>query len=165
MKTLYQILGILLVAAVAGFGSNALRSGQLPVCSSAGMQSRADAAELPPHRISLEQAIALYRKDKAVFVDARPKTAYNSGHIKDALSLPWAKAEEQIPKLFESVPMETPVVTYCDGEACELSDMLAEFLKELGYTKARSLHNGWSRWRENGMPAEVPADKTAQHGS
>ncbi|MFO7840380.1 MAG: rhodanese-like domain-containing protein [Desulfosalsimonadaceae bacterium] len=154
MKTLYQIFAILLIAAVAGFGSNALRSEQLPLYSREGMQSRADAAELPPFRISLERAIELYKQEKAVFVDARPKAAYNSGHIKGAISLPWQKAEEQFPKLLESVPMEKPVVTYCDGEACELSDMLAGFLEELGYKKAWSLHNGWSRWREKGMPAE-----------
>ncbi|MFP4226642.1 MAG: rhodanese-like domain-containing protein [Desulfobacterales bacterium] len=156
MKIISQIAVIICIAAITGFGVNAVRESGIMVYCQWELESQADAATSDPMRISLEKAAALYEEDAAVFIDARPESAYQSGHIKDALNLPWARAEEMCFEIFQDIPMDKPVITYCDGEACELSDFLAEFLKELGYTKARSLHNGWSRWQEKGLPQAYP---------
>jgi 3-mercaptopyruvate sulfurtransferase SseA len=46
------------------------------------------------------------------------------------------------------------LITYCDGESCDLSHELALFLRELGFQDVRVLVNGWTVWREAGLPAE-----------
>lgn len=156
MKVIYQMTAILGLALIAGFGFNAVRSDGILVYCQWNTESRADAATTHPLRISLTKAARLYKKDKAVFIDARPVSAYKSGHIKGALNLPWAKAEEVCFKILKGIPMDKHIVTYCDGKSCELSDFLASFLNDLGYKNAKSLHNGWSRWQETGLPKAYP---------
>ena len=156
MKIIYQIAAIIGVAAIIGFGVNSIRDDGIMLYCQWPIESQADAATTNPMRVSLEKAVKLYKQQNAVFIDARPETAYQTGHIKGALSLPWARAEEMCFKILQDIPMDRPIVTYCDGEACELSDFLASFLKDLGYKNAKSLHNGWQRWQEKGLPQAYP---------
>ncbi len=152
MKALSQIIGIFFLVGVAGFGSNMFRSDSLHLWRPVHIESRANASEIDRLSISLKQAEQLYQTDQAIFVDARPGSAYQSGHIKGAINLPWQQAEERVLEIVERIPMDKPVVTYCDGDACNLSHHLAKFLKDLGYARARSLHNGLSRWQAMGLP-------------
>jgi len=156
MKIIYQIIAIISVAAIIGFGANSIRDDGIMVYCQWPIESQADAATTNPMRISLEKAAKLYNQQNVVFIDARPEAAYQSGHIKGAFSLPWARAEEMCFKILQDIPMDRPIVTYCDGEACELSDFLASFLKDLGYKNAKSLHNGWQRWQEEDLPQAYP---------
>ena len=156
MKIIYQIAAIVGIAVIAGFGINAVRDNGIMVYCHWELESQADAATADPLKIPLEKAARLYKQDNAVFIDARPESAYQSGHIKGALNLPWARAEEMCFEIVQDIPMDRPIVTYCDGEACELSDFLASFLKDLGYKNAKSLHNGWQRWQEKGLPQAYP---------
>jgi rhodanese-related sulfurtransferase len=153
MRIVYQIIGIAIVAAIAAFGSNTLRRDGILVYCPADIQSRADAAEKDPLAISLERAITLYKKNQAVFIDARPESLYRECHIKGAVNLPWDRAEEQCFAVFQRIPLNKPIITYCDGEACQLGTFLASFLRDLGYENARALHNGLTRWRKHGLPA------------
>ncbi|MFW5901676.1 MAG: rhodanese-like domain-containing protein [Thermodesulfobacteriota bacterium] len=152
MRTLYQIIGIFILVGIAGFGSNMMRSEPLLVRGSPHLEAEASASEINTLRISLEQARELYNADQAIFIDARPEPAYRTGHIKDAINLPWQRAEEECFRVLEQIPMDRPIVTYCDGKTCDLSEHLARFFQDLGYTKARSLHNGLSRWQKKGLP-------------
>lgn len=156
MKIISQIAAIICIALITGFGVNALRDNGIRAYCQWNIESQADAATTDPLRIPLEKAAKLHEQDEAVFIDARPESAYQSGHIKGALNLPWARAEEMCFEILPDIPMDKPIVTYCDGEACELSDFLAEFLKDLGYTNAKSLHNGWRRWQEKDLPQAYP---------
>lgn len=156
MKTIYQIIAIAGLAIIAGFGANALRSDGIFVYCQKNIESRADTSSDNPLRISLARAESLYKENKAVFIDARPASEYQSGHIKGAINLPWAKAEEMCFEVLQNIPMDKPIVTYCDGETCELSDFLASFLNDLGYTNAKALHDGWGRWQENELPQAYP---------
>jgi rhodanese-related sulfurtransferase len=152
MRTLYQIIGIFILVGAAGLGSNAMRGEPLLFWGSPQLESEANASEINPLRISLEQAKKLYTTEQATFIDARPESAYRAGHIKDAINLPWQRAEDEFFRVVEKIPMDRPIVTYCDGKACELSDHLARFFRDLGYTRARALHNGLSRWQKKGLP-------------
>ena len=46
------------------------------------------------------------------------------------------------------------IITYCDGESCNLSKDLALFLESLGFTNVRVLVNGWTVWRDAGLIVE-----------
>ena len=49
---------------------------------------------------------------------------------------------------------ETPIITYCDGETCNLSHDLALFLRDMGFMNVRVLVNGWTAWHESRFPVE-----------
>ena len=53
------------------------------------------------------------------------------------------------------VSEERAVITYCDGETCELSMELAVFLRNAGYKNVKVLSNGWSVWKQDGLPVET----------
>jgi 3-mercaptopyruvate sulfurtransferase SseA len=46
------------------------------------------------------------------------------------------------------------LICYCDGENCELSHDLALFLANMGFEDTRVLVNGWTVWKEAGLPAQ-----------
>ena len=156
MKIIFQIAIIIGISAILGFSVNCVRSDGILIYCQWHAESQADAATSDPLRISFEKAADLYKKNEAVFIDARPASEYESGHIKGAINIPWGNAEEMCFKIFQKIPLEKPIVTYCDGPACELSDFLAEFLQDIGYKNAKALHDGWGRWLENGLPQTYP---------
>jgi len=108
--------------------------------------------------IPLEEVEALFFARMALFLDARPPDQYAAGHIQGALSLPWDAFAETFPRVMASVPRETTIVTYCDGETCGLSKDLAFALLQEGYFNVRVLVNGWTLWQQNNMPVETGGD-------
>ena len=54
----------------------------------------------------------------------------------------------------KDISVNTPIITYCDGENCELSHNLAKFLLDMGFTNVRILVNGWSKWQNADLPVE-----------
>ena len=156
MKRIYQIFLIALISATVGFSANSVRNDPLPAWHPGDIEAGANSGEDDPLRISLEKAERLYKKDAALFIDARQESAYQAGHIKDAVNLPWQKAEAQFYEVIDNVPADKPIITYCDGESCELSDFLASFLQDIGYANAKALHDGWGRWQKKGLPQAYP---------
>lgn len=47
------------------------------------------------------------------------------------------------------------IITYCDGDTCNLSKELALLLENLGFSKVRVLVNGWTVWQNAGLPVEA----------
>lgn len=102
--------------------------------------------------ISLDQAKQLFDRKGAVFVDARPRSQYEDGHISSALNLPWQDATNTFVDLVVKLEEKDTLITYCDGEDCALSHDLAIFLKEMGFADVRVLVNGWTIWQDAGLP-------------
>lgn len=111
--------------------------------------------------ISLADAITLFQSGQAVFVDAREAEEYALGHIEGALALDPLSFGQDFPALRERMEGMT-VVTYCDGEHCELSHELAEQLKSMGLQDVRVLKNGWSLWRDQGLPTATGSQAAPQ---
>lgn len=102
--------------------------------------------------IGLDQAAQLWLTGAALFLDARDPSDYAAGHIGNALNLP---AQSFAQSFGEVAPVLTPsseLVLYCDGKECELSHHLAVSLRQAGYTNLHLLQNGWSAWRQAGLP-------------
>jgi len=49
---------------------------------------------------------------------------------------------------------DTLIITYCDGENCDLSHELAIFLRDMGFPNVKVLVNGWTVWQEMNLPVE-----------
>ncbi len=112
--------------------------------------------------ISLADAALLFRSGQAVFIDAREAGEYALGHIEGALSLDPILFGQQFPALREHLEGATTIVTYCDGELCELSHELAQQLLGMGLQDVRVLKNGWTLWRDQGLPTATGGQPTEQ---
>lgn len=89
-----------------------------------------------------------------ILVDARMGALYVRGHIPGAESLPAFTAPELLQVQSLSIRPDIPVVTYCDGGECELSESLAILLQEdVGCSEVMVLEGGFGAWVQAGLPA------------
>ena len=147
--SLPQVLGIVLIGIGAGLAGNQLSPRGLPLIAPARQTPKAEAF------IPLDQARQLRDRGDVFFRDAREPADYAAGHIGNALNLP---AQSFAQHFVEIAPLLTPasvLVLYCDGVDCELSHRLRESLRPLGYTNTHLLFNGWTAWRQAGLPVSA----------
>ncbi len=145
---------ILLLAAVAGLLINQARSNTLPLVADWVPEARLTTDTGNSMVVSLDEAGSLCLDKQAVFLDARSPRDYARGHIRCAQNIPWQSFDEYIDRIFDKIPEDARIVTYCDGEHCSLSEDLAKELVSMGYKKVQVLLNGWTRWLEAGLPVE-----------
>lgn len=154
-KVIWQSGAILLFAAILGLSCNQLRPGSLALVADWSPEARLNLESGDTMAISLEEAEELFHTQLAVFLDARSPELYAEGHIQRALNLPWDEFESRFANFMADIPPQTLIITYCDGETCNLSKDLAMSLFEKGYTNVRVLVNGWTLWQNKGLPIEV----------
>ncbi len=145
--TLFQMAGILAVSALLAAFSNAVRMDGLPLLGRGPSGESGAEGE-----ITLDQAAALHAAQQAVFLDARSAFEFDMGHIEGALSMPPEEFADVFPSLASRLTGGQTVITYCDGPRCPLSHQLAERLRAEGVARVFVLVNGWSLWRERGLP-------------
>jgi len=153
-NTIKQVLIIALIVLIAGFGSNKLRSDKIPFVEDWSAKSNLVTSSGENLEISLSEASNLFKKGEAVFIDARSRAEYDAGHVKGAKSLPYKEADLKFIEAMAGVSEESAIITYCDGETCELSMELAVFLRNAGYKNVKVLSNGWSAWKQNSLPVD-----------
>jgi sulfur-carrier protein adenylyltransferase/sulfurtransferase len=102
--------------------------------------------------IDASRAAELVEDADAVFVDVRERDEWDEGHIPGATHVPRGFLESRVEK---AVPdQSTPVVVYCASGA--RSAFAAKTLEELGYDDVVSLAGGFTDWKRNGFPTELP---------
>ena len=144
--TLPQALALVLLGAGVGLTVNQISPRGLPLITPA--QQTPKTGEF----ITLEHAKELWYASGVLFLDAREPDDYAAGHIGNALNLP---AQSFAQHFGDIAPLLTPnaeMVLYCDGIECDLSHRLRENLRQLGYTNTHLFSNGWSTWRQAGLP-------------
>jgi rhodanese-related sulfurtransferase len=149
-----QILALVILSAVAALAANAFRADRLPLVGDWSVAARITTSTGERMDISMDVAEKLFFTDAAVFIDARSEEDYTRGHIQNARSLPWHEVDLRFMGVTEALDLEMPIVTYCDGETCELSHDLALFLRDAGFLNTRVLVNGWTLWQQAGLPVE-----------
>jgi rhodanese-related sulfurtransferase len=105
-----------------------------------------------PLLINLKQAYKLYQMD-VMFIDARDKADYTSGHIKNSLSLPFNDFD-LYKTILTKIPKSQTLISYCGGADCQLSKGLANRLFSLGYHNIYVFFGGWGQWKSSGYPIE-----------
>jgi rhodanese-related sulfurtransferase len=155
IKTSRQVLFIALIVLVAGFVSNRFRSDKIPLVENWSEKSNLVTSSGEKLEISLSEATNLFEEKKAVFIDARSREEYLTGHIKGAISLPYKEADWKFVEAMAGISEDSVIITYCDGQTCELSMELAVFLRNAGYKNVKVLSNGWTAWKQNGLPMET----------
>jgi len=85
-----------------------------------------------------------------LLVDTREESEWNAGHVAGAVHLSKGVIERDIET---SVPdKDTKLVLYCGGGF--RSALVADNLRQMGYTNAISLDGGWRALKASGLPLE-----------
>jgi molybdopterin/thiamine biosynthesis adenylyltransferase/rhodanese-related sulfurtransferase len=104
---------------------------------------------------------AVARGDDALFVDVREHDEWEEGHIPGALHVPRGNLESRIEGL---VPERSRrIVVYCAVGA--RSAFAAKALGELGYEDVASLAGGYTEWKRNGFPTQLPRSLSPEQRS
>jgi molybdopterin/thiamine biosynthesis adenylyltransferase/rhodanese-related sulfurtransferase len=102
--------------------------------------------------IGAAQARELVEEDEAAVVDVRERDEWEEGHLPRAVHIPRGNLESRIEG---AVPDKSrPVLLYCASG--NRSAFAAKTLEELGYENVLSLAGGFTDWKRNGLPFELP---------
>ena len=148
MQCIGRALILLVIAVGLGLVGNAISPRGIPLKTPAARSVRE--AEF----VSLPQATELWENGTAVFLDAREPKDFAAGHIANAFNLPAVSFEAHFDEIAPMLTPESHIVIYCDGTECELSHRVKERFGEMNFTNVQILFNGWTVWRDAGLPTE-----------
>ncbi|NJD34256.1 MAG: rhodanese-like domain-containing protein [Betaproteobacteria bacterium] len=95
-------------------------------------------------------------KSPYVLIDARPKRVADKGMIPTAINISDTDFDKNVDKL--PADKATPLMYYCGGLECVLSENSAEKAKKLGYTNVLTYPPGYPEWEKmHGAPAGAGA--------
>jgi len=102
--------------------------------------------------VDASRAAELRETDSPVFVDVRERSEWDEGHVPGAVHVPKSHLESRIE---QAVPdRDATVVVYCASGS--RSVFAAKTLEELGYENVVSLAGGFTDWKRNGFPFDLP---------
>ena len=102
--------------------------------------------------VGAAQARELVEEGEVAVVDVRERDEWEEGHLPRAVHIPRGNLESRIEG---AVPEKSsPVLLYC--AAGNRSAFAARTLEELGYENVFSLAGGYTDWKRNGFPFELP---------
>jgi rhodanese-related sulfurtransferase len=104
--------------------------------------------------------------DKAAYmlVDARPKRVAEKGMIPTAVNISDTEFDKNVDRL--PADKATPLIFYCGGLECVLSDKSAEKARKLGYTNVLTYPPGYPEWEKlHGAQAGAGAAARATGGA
>jgi adenylyltransferase/sulfurtransferase len=102
--------------------------------------------------VDASRAAELRETDSPVFVDVRERSEWDEGHVPGAVHVPKSHLESRIE---QAVPdRDAGVVVYCASGS--RSVFAAKTLEELGYENVVSLAGGFTDWKRNGFPFDLP---------
>ena len=156
-QILWQTIAFIALAMMIALAFNQWRSDRIPLVEAWSAEARLSDTTDDSLIINLEHAQMLFEQNKALFVDARPKSQYAAGHIKGAIRLPWQEIDRYFAEMAEQLDGldgTDTIIAYCDGQGCDLSHELALFLQEMGFSNVRVLINGWTVWQQAGLPTQ-----------
>jgi rhodanese-related sulfurtransferase len=85
-------------------------------------------------------------KASYLLVDARPRRVADKGMIPTALNISDTEFDKHVGKL--PADKATPLIYYCGGLECVLSDKSAEKARKLGYTNVLTYPEGYPEWEK-----------------
>ncbi|MGE0087281.1 MAG: rhodanese-like domain-containing protein [Desulfococcaceae bacterium] len=154
-KTIWQTAAIVLIGFAISIALNSVRTNGIPLVGDWSPEARITDKSGTSLIVSPEEVKNLFDAGQVLFLDARSGADYESGHIQGALNLPWQEFDDYFDRIMHQLPEDRTIVTYCEGETCELSKDLARALIEMGFANVRVLVNGWSVWKNMGQPVTV----------
>lgn len=110
-----------------------------------------------PTRVTWGEVRPLVEQSKVLLVDARPRAAYDAGHIPGAVSLPESSPETEFQAFQKQYGAEMPMVVYCTDLKCSKSMRVAVKLATwYHFRKVQFMPGGYQEWQES-QHGESPA--------
>ncbi len=94
------------------------------------VETRKPGQEATVSEIDLATALRLLKTSGVLFIDARKKVEFDTGHIRGAINIPSESFEEAFPPHKASLLKTAKIVTYCSDVECDEAYELAEMLRE-----------------------------------
>lgn len=104
--------------------------------------------------VTLVEAQEIVAARARIVLDARRLVDYYEGHLPGALPLPFEPTPEDIEAVRPFLTPEPPIMTYCSGQDCDDSLLLAKWLRDQGYTDVVIFAAGYEKWVEAGQAIE-----------
>jgi molybdopterin/thiamine biosynthesis adenylyltransferase/rhodanese-related sulfurtransferase len=92
-----------------------------------------------------------------LFLDVRERDEWEEGHVPGAIHIPRGNLESRVEQA--APDRDRTIVVYCAGGS--RSAFAAKTLEELGYSDVRSLAGGYTDWKRNGFPTQLPSSLDA----
>lgn len=164
-STIRAAAGIILVAAILGFLTNLFHPDKIHIATSPlpidfapdsleaeilpdiGIhQQKIENSLEQPIFINKSQLLSLIKNEQYLLIDTRSKNEYKKEHIPTALNLPYHSIVDNKERL-KNLPKDKWIVTYCDDERCDLSELMAYELFYSGYQLVAIYSDGLKGWR------------------
>ncbi len=108
---------------------------------------------------SVGKIYGIFNEGNALFLDARPFEQYAEGHIPGAINMPVHKETgmDLLFRLEDMLHSSPKLVAYCTGIGCDLSDILAKKLVEIGIKKDKIIvfKGGMEAWTQAHYPVST----------
>jgi len=98
--------------------------------------------------VSTHEATKLINREKAVVLDLRAKSEFQSGHIVDALNLPYTSLASRLNELEKY--KERPIILVC--KMGQHSGAAAKILMKAGYNQVTRMSGGMAEWNSSNLP-------------
>lgn len=98
--------------------------------------------------VSTHQATQLINRENAVVLDLRAQSEFNSGHIVDALNVPYTSLAQRLGELEKY--KEQPVILVC--KMGQHSSAAAKQLMKAGFTQVKRMTGGMTEWGSSNLP-------------
>jgi len=103
--------------------------------------------------VDAREASALLESDpRPALLDVREQDEWDEGHIPGAIHIPRGNLESRVEAALPD--HDRPVLVYCAGGS--RSAFAAKSLEDLGYETVWSLAGGFTDWKRNGNPTQLP---------
>lgn len=96
----------------------------------------------------------LDEKANFVLIDARPKRMFDKGSIPGAVNISDSEFDKHVDKL--PADKATPLIYFCGGLECVLSNKSADKARKLGYTNVKTYVEGYPEWAKLYGEAAAP---------
>ena len=105
-----------------------------------------------PMMVNLEFSKYHFDAGSAIFLDARDPEDYESGHIQNAINIPYDYYEDY-EDVMDGLDDAGIYIIYCSGGECSLSIALADYLYyEKLLDKLLIFEGGWPEWQDAVYP-------------
>ncbi len=85
------------------------------------------------HEVPLSEFIDIVESGTRLLVDARRRVDYEDGSISNAVSIPMNLSGVELRWLLDGVPRDTPIVVFCQSQACPYDRIVAEQLDAMSF--------------------------------
>ena len=109
----------------------------------------------------ISTADAAARADGPLFLDVREPDEWEEGHVPGAVHVPRGNLESRVESL--APDRSRAIVVYCAGGS--RSAFAAKTLGELGYEDVQSMAGGYTDWKRNGFPTQLPRSLSPEQRS